>query len=189
MQTFVLCPIAVVAVDAALHAGKVEVVGWGAPRLIWGYCQYLIVGHYRLPRAGGSAGMQTLPDRMITTGPYRYTRNPMYLGHLIFLLGLAVTFWSLFGVLLLSGPPFGFIYLGVKGRAAPHGSVRPGPAHYPSAAGEALDGPVLSRATAEAGPGHSGDKSRAGNSFWNSLAPANAAPIIHTTHDDIDRAS
>ncbi len=103
VQTFVLCPIAVVAVDAALHAGKVEVVGWGAPLLIWGYCQYLIVGHYRLPRAGGSAGMQTLPDRMITTGPYRYTRNPMYLGHLIFLLGLAVTFWSLFGVLLLSG--------------------------------------------------------------------------------------
>jgi protein-S-isoprenylcysteine O-methyltransferase Ste14 len=101
VQTFVLCPIAVVAVDIALHAGRVEIVGWGVPLLIWGYLQYLIVGHYRLPRAGGSAGMQTLPDGIVTTGPYRFTRNPMYLGHLIFMLGLAVTLWSLFALAIL----------------------------------------------------------------------------------------
>ncbi len=44
--------------------------------------------------------MDLLPERMIETGPYRYTRNPMYLGHLIFMAGLAVTFLSWFAVLL-----------------------------------------------------------------------------------------
>ena len=34
--------------------------------------------------------MQTLPNSMVTTGPYAYIRNPMYLGHIIFLLGLAL---------------------------------------------------------------------------------------------------
>ena len=35
------------------------------------------------------------------TGPYAYTRNPMYLGHLIFMLGLAISFQSLTAVALL----------------------------------------------------------------------------------------
>jgi protein-S-isoprenylcysteine O-methyltransferase Ste14 len=47
--------------------------------------------------------MDVPPDKIIDTGPYRYTRNPMYLGHLIFLTGLAVTFWSWFAVLILVG--------------------------------------------------------------------------------------
>jgi protein-S-isoprenylcysteine O-methyltransferase Ste14 len=33
---------------------------------------------------------QGMPDRLITTGPYAVTRNPMYLGHLVFLAGLAL---------------------------------------------------------------------------------------------------
>jgi protein-S-isoprenylcysteine O-methyltransferase Ste14 len=41
------------------------------------------------------------PDQLVTTGIYRYTRNPMYLGHLIFLSGLALVLRSPgFGVLL-----------------------------------------------------------------------------------------
>lgn len=44
--------------------------------------------------------MATLPQRIVAQGPYRYTRNPMYLGHLIFMLGLALTFWSWFGLML-----------------------------------------------------------------------------------------
>jgi protein-S-isoprenylcysteine O-methyltransferase Ste14 len=54
------------------------------------------------PRAGGGRGMERPPDRIIATGPYRYTRNPMYLGHLIFMMGLAVTFWSWFALVLLA---------------------------------------------------------------------------------------
>ena len=41
------------------------------------------------------------PDRIIDSGPYRYTRNPMYLGHLIFLTGLALTFQSWFALVIL----------------------------------------------------------------------------------------
>ena len=70
--------------------------------LVWGYLQYLLVGRYRLPRAGGSWGIDVPPDRIVATGPYRYTRNPMYLGHLIFMLGLTVTFWSWFALVLLA---------------------------------------------------------------------------------------
>jgi protein-S-isoprenylcysteine O-methyltransferase Ste14 len=70
--------------------------------MAWGYLQYLFVGRYRHPRAGGTSGMEVPPDRIIDTGPYRFTRNPMYLGHLIFLAGLALTFWSWFALLLLA---------------------------------------------------------------------------------------
>jgi protein-S-isoprenylcysteine O-methyltransferase Ste14 len=102
VQTFFLCPLAVIAVEFALHDGKPIVVPWGAPLLAWGYLQYLLVGRYRHPRAGGSAGMQVPPDRIVDSGPYRYTRNPMYLGHLIFMLGLALTLWSWFALILLA---------------------------------------------------------------------------------------
>lgn len=94
VQTFILCPLIVVASELALHHGRLTVVPWGLPLLAWGYLQYVLVGRFRLPLAGGTPGMEVPPERIIAAGPYRYTRNPMYLGHLIFLIGLAVTFWS-----------------------------------------------------------------------------------------------
>ena len=100
--TFVMCPIAVVAVELLLHGGRLTVVPWGAPLLAWGYLQYRFVGRWRHPRAGGTAGMDKPPDRILASGPYRYTRNPMYLGHLIFMLGLALTFWSWFALIILA---------------------------------------------------------------------------------------
>jgi protein-S-isoprenylcysteine O-methyltransferase Ste14 len=45
--------------------------------------------------------MERPPDRLVTSGPYALTRNPMYLGHLIFTLGLALTFRSPLGVVLM----------------------------------------------------------------------------------------
>jgi protein-S-isoprenylcysteine O-methyltransferase Ste14 len=52
--------------------------------------------------------MDAMPEGIIATGPYRYTRNPMYLGHLIFMEGLALTFWSWFAVVLLVARASGF---------------------------------------------------------------------------------
>jgi len=45
--------------------------------------------------------MDAMPDRIVTDGPYRYVRNPIYLGQLIFLAGLAVSFLSWIGLALL----------------------------------------------------------------------------------------
>jgi protein-S-isoprenylcysteine O-methyltransferase Ste14 len=102
-QTFILCPLIVIGFELALHQGELVFVPWGVPLLIWGYLQYVSVGRYRLPRAGGTAGMEVPPERIVTRGPYRFTRNPMYLGHLIFLLGLTIAFWSWLGLLILIG--------------------------------------------------------------------------------------
>jgi protein-S-isoprenylcysteine O-methyltransferase Ste14 len=105
VQTFVLCPLAVVAFELALHRG-LALATWhvvlGLPLMAWGYLQYRLVGGYRLPQAGGTAGMDVPPEQIVTTGPYRHTRNPMYLGHLIFLAGLAITFWSWFALIILA---------------------------------------------------------------------------------------
>lgn len=101
-QTFVLCPLAVLAVEFALHDGRPALLPWGAVLLAWGYAQYRLVGGYRLPRAGGGPGIEVPPDRFLAAGPYRFTRNPMYLGHLIFLLGLALTLRSWFALILLA---------------------------------------------------------------------------------------
>lgn len=101
VHTFVMGPLIVIAFELALNRGRLTVVPWGIPLLAWGYLQYRFVGNYRLPRAGGTAGMDAMPERIITAGPYRYTRNPMYLGHLIFMTGLVITFWSWFALILL----------------------------------------------------------------------------------------
>jgi protein-S-isoprenylcysteine O-methyltransferase Ste14 len=102
VQSFLVCPVVVLAVEIALHGGHPVFVPWGLPLMAWGYLQYRQVGNWRHPRAGGSRGIDVLPDRIISTGIYRYTRNPMYLGHLIFLTGLAVTLWSWFALILLA---------------------------------------------------------------------------------------
>ncbi|MEA2987939.1 MAG: hypothetical protein QOG83_650 [Alphaproteobacteria bacterium] len=105
VQTFVLCPLAVIAFELALHGGRLAPFAWNVPAgsllMAWGYLQYRLVGNYRLPRAGGTAGMDVPPDRIIAQGPYRYTRNPMYLGHLIFLTGLAIASWSWLALIIL----------------------------------------------------------------------------------------
>lgn len=102
VQSFVICPLVVIAVELVLGGGRLTIVPWGVPLLAWGYAQYLLVGRFRLGRAGGGPGMDTPPERIIARGPYRYVRNPMYLGHLVFMAGLALTFWSWFALILLA---------------------------------------------------------------------------------------
>ena len=82
---------------------------WG-PTLAAGYAAYKAAGSYRIGRAGGPPGMsQGMPDRLVTTGVYAWTRNPMYLGHLTFMTGAALVTRSplAIGALALAGPWFG----------------------------------------------------------------------------------
>ena len=62
--------------------------------MLWGYLQYRLAGRYRLRLGGGGPGMDTPPERLVTSGPFALCRNPMYLGHLIFLAGLALSLRS-----------------------------------------------------------------------------------------------
>jgi protein-S-isoprenylcysteine O-methyltransferase Ste14 len=101
-RTFVVYPIAVLAFEEGLHRGMVQIHPWGAVLLLWGYLQYRLCGTYRTERGGGGPGLEVPPDRIVAQGPYRYLRNPMYLGHLIFMLGLAVTFSSWLALALLA---------------------------------------------------------------------------------------
>ena len=101
-RTFVLYPLLVIVFELAVHHGRIDIVPWGVPLLLWGYLQYLLVGRYRIRLARGGPGIDVPPERIIAAGPYAYVRNPMYLGHLIFMAGLAITFRSWPAVALLA---------------------------------------------------------------------------------------
>ena len=83
-----------------LNKGRLRLEPWFLPLLLWGYLQYRLIGSYRIRRAGGGPGMDTPPERLLTTGPFAYCRNPMYLGHIIFLIGLTLSLRSLLAALL-----------------------------------------------------------------------------------------
>ena len=102
-RIFILYPLCVIAFELAIRRGQLVFVPWGALLLAWGYLQYRLVGDYRLQHGGGGPGFTVPPEHLVVSGVYAYTRNPMYLGHLIFMLGLAVTFWSWFALALLAG--------------------------------------------------------------------------------------
>jgi protein-S-isoprenylcysteine O-methyltransferase Ste14 len=101
-RTFFVYPPMIIALELALNGGHLPFVPWGVPLLLWGYLQFRLVGRYRSRLGGGGPGIATPPNQIVEVGPYRYLRNPMYLGHLIFLTGLAVTFHSLAAVVLLA---------------------------------------------------------------------------------------
>lgn len=86
-RTFVLYP-ALVAAELAL-SGRRPHWRW-VPLLALGYLQYRLAGRYRLRVGGGGPGMSNPPERLVTSGIYGVSRNPMYLGHQIFLAGLAL---------------------------------------------------------------------------------------------------
>ena len=88
-RTFVLWPILLFSAEAAFQQGLPRIQLWALPLLAWGYLQYRLVGNYRLREGGGGPGISIPPERLVAGGPYRLCRNPMYVGHLIFLAGLA----------------------------------------------------------------------------------------------------
>jgi Phospholipid methyltransferase len=97
-RTFIVWPLLLLAVQALLDGGWPQLNLWALPLLAWGYGQYRWVGSLRAAQGGGGPGLSNPPLHLVTTGPYAWTRNPMYLGHLIFFAGLA---------LLLSGVAWG----------------------------------------------------------------------------------
>ncbi len=101
-RTFALYPALIAAFEFALHGRDMRIVLWGVPLLVWGYLQYRLCGNYRTRHGGGGPGLSVPPERIVDEGIYGYIRNPMYLGHLIFMVGLAFTFWSWAALLLLA---------------------------------------------------------------------------------------
>lgn len=65
-----LCPVLVVACELWLNDGRLRLEPWGLPLLAWGYAQYRLAGRYRLRLGGGGPGMDTPPERLVTTGPF-----------------------------------------------------------------------------------------------------------------------
>jgi protein-S-isoprenylcysteine O-methyltransferase Ste14 len=102
VRSFVLTPIAVVSFEILWRGGTLAFEPWGLPLLAWGYLQYHLAGRFRTVHGGGGPGVDVPPTRVVTEGIYHFTRNPMYLGHMIFFVGLAVTFRSIFALALLA---------------------------------------------------------------------------------------
>jgi len=101
VQTFLLVPLFVVACELIRRGGTLAFDVWGVPLLALGVVQFRLVGQFRTAHGGGGPGIDNPPTRIVTEGPYALTRNPMYLAHLIFMLGLAVTLHSWVAVAVL----------------------------------------------------------------------------------------
>ena len=97
VRTFVIYPILTLVWELIISRGTVIPY---LPLMIWGYLQYSLCGLYRIRHGGGGPGLGTPPERLVSTGPYAYSRNPMYLGHIIFLTGLTLALKSWLAALI-----------------------------------------------------------------------------------------
>ena len=102
-RTFVLYPLITLAWELFLHGASLRLQPLFLLLMVWGYLQYRWCGVYRTKRGGGGPGLEAPPERVVTTGLYAYTRNPMYLGHIFFLTGLTLTLNSLLAALITAG--------------------------------------------------------------------------------------
>ena len=100
VRSFVLIPMLVLTWQLLLNQGRLHVQPPFVLLLLWGYLQYRLCGLYRIRHGGGGPGLGKPPERLVDTGPYAWTRNPMYLGHILFLIGLTLTLGSLLAGLL-----------------------------------------------------------------------------------------
>ena len=99
VQTFLFVPLATIAWEWAMGTLHVQLVFLLV--MLWGYLQYRLCGRYRIALGGGGPGLSGAPpERLVETGVYAWTRNPMYLGHIIYMIGVALSFQSLFAAVV-----------------------------------------------------------------------------------------
>lgn len=94
VRTFVVYPVVTLLWEAGINWNQFQPNFWFAPLMLWGYLQYRLCGRYRIRLGGGGPGLETPPERLVSTGPFGLTRNPMYLGHIVFLIGVTLTLKS-----------------------------------------------------------------------------------------------
>ena len=87
-RTFLVIPIAAASFEIVRRRSPFRGGVLGLAVMAAGYVLYCAAGSYRGARGGGGPGFSVEPHALVTTGPYAVVRNPMYLGHLIFLAGL-----------------------------------------------------------------------------------------------------
>ena len=102
VRTFLLYPVVIVAWEALLQSGGLEISPPYIVLMAIGYLLHKLSTTYRVKHGGGGRGekWEEEPPSLITTGPYAFTRNPVYLGHIIFMLGLALSLHSLSAAIL-----------------------------------------------------------------------------------------
>ena len=108
VRTFVIYPAIALAWELIMERSQFQANLWYLPLMAWGYLQYRLCGRYRVTRGGGGPGVETPPERLVATGLFGYTRNPMYLGHIIFLIGLTLTLKSWLAALITIGTSIWF---------------------------------------------------------------------------------
>lgn len=93
-RTFFLYPLISVLAALVTRGTDLKIDTRFLPLLLWGYGQYKLVGMYLRKHGLGGPNPADPPKRLVTTGPYAYTRNPMYIGHMLFMLGLTLSLRS-----------------------------------------------------------------------------------------------
>jgi len=100
-RSFYIYPLIVIVWEWFLRDGRLAIEPLYLILMIWGYAQFKFSrGYHR--KVGLRADLKPW-DRLARSGIYEYTRNPIYLGQIIFLIGLALTLNSILAAVIAAG--------------------------------------------------------------------------------------